>query len=154
MTPVIAIWLALFAAQVAAPAAPASPASPQASGPTVTQAAPKPNPDANGKYHVGDGVTAPQLLYKVDPEFTKKAKKRKINGITIINLIVDTDGNPTNVHVLHSMADSADKKHRAAALSLEQAALDAVKQYKFDPATLQGKPVRVELNVEVNFKIF
>jgi TonB family protein len=154
MTPVIAIWLALFAAQVAAPAAPASPASPQASGPTAMQAAPKPNPDANGKYHVGDSVTAPQLLYKVDPEFTKEAKKRKINGITIINLIVDTDGNPTNVHVQHSMADSADKKHRAAALSLDQAALDAVKQYKFAPATLQGKPVPVELNVEVNFKIF
>jgi protein TonB len=52
------------------------------------------------------------------------------------------------------MADTVDQKHREAALSLDQAALDAVKQYKFTPATLHGKPVAVYLNVEVNFQIF
>jgi len=71
-----------------------------------------------------------------------------------VSLIIDTEGNPTNVHISKSMADTVDQKHREAALSLDQAALDAVKQYKFTPATLHGKPVAVYLNVEVNFQIF
>ncbi len=47
-----------------------------------------------------------------------------------------------------------DKKHQAAAASLDQTAVDTVKQYKFKPAMKDGKPVAVYLNVEVDFQIY
>jgi TonB family protein len=77
-----------------------------------------------------------------------------MQGVTTIGLTIDTQGNPTDLHVVQSMADKADKKHRDAALSLDQAAMEAVAQYRFSPATENGKPVAVRMNVEVNFQIF
>src|ERR1700751_917103 len=51
-----------------------------------------PNPDASGKYHVGDGVSAPQVIYSVDAEFTDKARKKKLNGTCTVGLLVDATG--------------------------------------------------------------
>jgi TonB family protein len=114
----------------------------------------RPNPDSSGRYHVGDGVLEPKLLYQVEPQFTKAARKKKVSGIVLVSLIVGTDGLPTNVSILRSIGSSVDKKHLEAALSLDEAALEAVKKYKFSPATYRGTPVPVELHVEVNFQIF
>ena len=139
----------------------------QAGGPTGTTPVPDPasaqsatqsqSPDTSRSTplrHVGGGVSAPVATYTVAPEYSKEARKRKMEGVTTISLIVSTQGLPVNIHILHSMAEKADKKHRAAALSLDQAALDAVAQYRFLPATENGKPVAVPLNVEVNFRLF
>jgi hypothetical protein len=41
-------------------------------------ASPRPNPDASGKYHVGDGVTAPKLIYSVEPEFSENCARGKL----------------------------------------------------------------------------
>ena len=60
-----------------------------------------------------------------------------------VNLIVDEKGNPKNVRVV-----------RGAGMGLDQKAVDAVKQYKFKAAMEGGRPVAVELNIEVNFQIF
>ena len=102
------------------------------------------------------GVTPPKALYQPEPKFSQLARKQKLSGVATVQLIVDTQGNPANVHIAKSIADTVgkNKKKQAAALSLDQAALDAVKQYKFAPATWHGKPVAVYLNVEVNFQIF
>ena len=73
----------------------------------------------------------------------------------MIGLVVDAQGNPTKVHVVTSMADKiTDEKDRPAALSLDQAALEAVSQYRFEPAKLNGNPIPVELIVKVNFQLF
>ena len=64
-------------------------------------------------------------------------------GIVLVNLIVDQNGMPQNVHVL-----------RGVGMGLDEKAVEAVKQYRFKPAREDGKPVAVELNVEVNFQIF
>jgi TonB family protein len=64
------------------------------------------------------------------------------SGIVLVNLIVDTNGLPRNVHVL-----------RGVGMGLDETAVAAVKQYTFQPAMENGKPVPVELNVEVNFQI-
>jgi TonB family protein len=157
MVPAIALWLALFTPQAATPAPEppaAQPTQQQSPTPDAPEKAPRPNPNAAGKYHVGDSVTPPRATYEVEPVFPKEAKKRKFSGKTVVNLIVDTKGNPVNVHVQKSIADSMDKKLHDIALSLDQAAVDAVTQYKFVPAMMRGKPVPVELNVEVNFQIF
>jgi len=96
-----------------------------------------------GLKHIGGGVSSPELIYKVDPEFSEEARKAKFMGIVLVNLIVDQNGSPQNVHVL-----------RGVGMGLDEKAVEAVKQYRFKPAREGGKPVAVELNVEVNFQIF
>jgi TonB family protein len=111
---------------------------------------------------VGGGVTEPELIYKVDPEFSAQAKKAKASGIVLLGLVVDQQGLPQNVRVLRGFGIGPDgkpdpklkKAARAAADGMNRNAVDAVSQYKFKPATEDGKPVPVALNVEVNFKIF
>jgi len=118
---------------------------------------PRPNPDASGKYHVGDGVTAPKLIYSDEPQFSEKARKQKIAGSCVLSMAVGTDGKVSDVHVVTSIADSLnkpDKKDRAGALSLDEKAVEAVQQYRFEPAIFQGKPVPVDLKVGVSFQVF
>jgi protein TonB len=170
MTHLFVLWLALFAAQATTPVTPppsepptAQPAQPPASvtptTPTPDQAAPanppSPNPDVSVIHQVGGGVTPPKVLSMPEPQFSQLARKQKVSGVATVQLIVDAQGNPANVHITKSIADTVgkNKKKQAAALSLDQAALDAVKQYKFAPATLHGKPVAVYMNVEVNFQL-
>jgi TonB family protein len=113
-----------------------------------------PNPDSFGIYHAGDGVIAPKLIYTVEPEFSEKARKKKIGGDCLVSLIVRTDGTTTDVHVAKSIADTVPKKARDAALGLDQNAVKVVEQYRFTPATYRGTPVPYRLNVEVNYQIW
>jgi protein TonB len=92
---------------------------------------------------IGGGVSSPELIYKVDPEFSEEARRAKFMGIVTVNLVVDQNGNPQNVHLL-----------RGVGMGLDEKAIEAVKQYKFKAARYNGKPVAVQLNVEVNFQIF
>ncbi len=96
-----------------------------------------------GIYHVGGGVAAPQLIFAPDPEFSDEARRAKFQGVCVVSLVVDTHGNPQRVQVLRHLG-----------MGLDQKAVDAVKQYRFKPATLQGKPVPVEVNIEVTFRIY
>ncbi len=92
---------------------------------------------------IGGGVTAPVVIYKVDPEYSPEAHKAKFQGVVTVGLIVDKYGVPQNVHVT-----------RGIGMGLDENAVAAVKQYRFKPAMENGKPVSVFLNMEVNFKIF
>ena len=96
-----------------------------------------------GLMKIGGGVSEPVLTYKVDPEFSEEARKAKFMGVVTVNLVVDQNGNPQNVHLV-----------RGVGMGLDEKAIEAVKQYKFKPARFNGKPVAVQLNVEVNFQIF
>ena len=96
-----------------------------------------------GPRRIGGGVSAPILTYSVEPEFSEEARKAKVAGNVLVNLWVDTNGNPTHVRVI-----------RGVGMGLDEKAVEAVRQYKFKPAMENGKPVLVELNVEVNFQIF
>jgi TonB family protein len=126
----------------------------EAAGSGQSQVAPQQNPDASGKYHVGDGVSPPKLLYAPDPEYTDQARRKRLQGKIVLSLTVDTKGKPQDVRVLHSLSETVGKKLQAAAVGLDEKAVTAVKQYRFDPALLQGKPVSVETTVEVNYRIY
>lgn len=122
---------------------------------TSTLKAPRPNPDAEGKYHVGDGVTAPILIYSVEPSFSEAARKRKLWGKVRTQFIVEMDGSVSNLRVIRSAGeDFKNPKDQKAAATLDEEAIKAVRQYRFKPSTFQGKPVPVELTVEVNFGVF
>jgi protein TonB len=96
-----------------------------------------------GLYHVGGGVSAPQLVYAPDPEFSDEARRAKYQGVCVVSLIVDAQGNPQRVQIVRHLG-----------MGLDEKAVEAVKQYRFKAATLQGKPVPVEVNIEVNFRIY
>ncbi len=96
-----------------------------------------------GLYHVGGGVSAPQLIFAPDPEFSDEARRAKYQGVCVVSLIVDAQGNPQRVQVVRHLG-----------MGLDEKAVEAVKQYRFKAATLQGKPVPVEVNIEVNFRIY
>ncbi len=96
-----------------------------------------------GVMRVGKGVSEPQLIYSVDPEFSDEARRAKYQGVCVVSVIVDAQGNPQHVHVARSLG-----------MGLDEKALEAVKQYKFKPAYYQGHPVAVEIDVVVNFRIY
>jgi Gram-negative bacterial TonB protein C-terminal len=113
----------------------------------------KPQPDASGRYHVGNGVTPPRIVHTEEPDFSKKPRFKKIEGITAVSLTVDAHGDPQDVYVSRSLADSVPKKRRDEAIALDQKAVEAVKRYKFAPATFDGEPVPVAAIVEVHFQV-
>ena len=136
-----------------------TPSPPQTEGdsqqrPTAQSAAPRPNPDASGKYHIGDGVSAPKLIYSVEPEYSERARKEKLNGTCDVALTVDVDGTPKGVHLTRSIADNVSKKLHTAAMELDENCIKTVEKYRFRPAIFQGKPVPVEIKTEVNFEVF
>ncbi|HKO18170.1 MAG TPA: TonB family protein [Acidobacteriaceae bacterium] len=105
-------------------------------------------PGSGGNYggglrHVGGGVSSPEVIYKVEPEFSEEARKAKFMGVVTVTLIVNTQGLPQDVHVI-----------RGVGMGLDDKAVEAVRQYKFKPAMENGHPVPVRVNVEVNFQIF
>jgi outer membrane biosynthesis protein TonB len=146
------VFLALFTAQTTTPSAPPPAVQPTTPAPAQTAPAKPPcrNPDASGKYRIGCGVTAPQLIHKVDPDFPRLPASIKLNLNLMVSLTIDTQGNPVDVHIANSEIDKVDRFSRAAQQRYEDNLVDTVKQYKFKPAAYQGKPVPVELNIEVN----
>jgi periplasmic protein TonB len=96
-----------------------------------------------GLMRPGGGVSAPQVIFSVDPEFSDEARRAKYQGICVVSVIVDAQGNPQRVHVVRPLG-----------MGLDEKAVEAVKQYKFKPAYYQGHPVAVEVNIEVNFRIY
>ncbi len=96
-----------------------------------------------GVFHVGGGVSAPDVLYDPSPEYSEEARKAKYSGTSIVSLIVGPDGLPRNIRVSRSVG-----------LGLDEKAIEAVKQWRFKPAVKDGKPVAVEISVEVSFNLY
>lgn len=96
-----------------------------------------------GLYHVGGGVSAPQVIYSPQPEFTDAARRAKYEGVCIVSLVVDAQGNPQRVRIVRHLG-----------MGLDEKALEAVRRYKFKPAMLQGRPVPVEVQIQVNFHLY
>ncbi len=96
-----------------------------------------------GVYKIGGGVSAPVVIHSVDPEFSEEARKAKVAGNVLVAIIVDANGHPQHVRVI-----------RGIGMGLDEKAVEAVRQYLFKPAMMNGKPVAVEVNFDVNFQIF
>ncbi|MBZ5628650.1 MAG: energy transducer TonB [Acidobacteriia bacterium] len=96
-----------------------------------------------GVFRVGGGVSAPRALFTPDPEYSEEARKAKYQGTVVLWLVVDPNGHPQNIRVARSLG-----------LGLDQKAMDAVRQWKFEPAMKDGRPVAVQINVEVNFRLY
>ncbi len=96
-----------------------------------------------GVYKVGGGISAPQAVSTPDPEYTEEARNAKTQGTCILWLIVDDHGNPRDVRVVRGLGHGLDAK-----------AIEAVKQWRFQPAEKDGHPVNVQISVEVAFRLY
>jgi TonB family protein len=86
--------------------------------------------------------TMPVLVHEVHPRYTDDAKARKVQGNVEVAAVVKADGTVGEVRVTKSL--DAD---------LDQQAIIATKQWTFKPGTVDGKPVDVEVNIELTFKL-
>jgi len=97
-----------------------------------------------GVYRVGGGVSAPVPIFTPEAEFSDEARRAKYQGVCLVSLIVDAQGNPQNVHVVRPLG-----------MGLDEKALEAVRKYKFKPAMKDGRtPVPVLMSIEVNFRLY
>src|ERR1035438_4788298 len=97
-------------------------------------------PLPEGVYRIGNGVTPPQVLSKVDPQYSEEARIAKLTGTVSITLVVGEDGDARNVRALTSPG-----------LSMDDAAIAAVSKWRFKPGLKDGMPVPVSVDVEVQF---
>ncbi len=82
-----------------------------------------------GPYRPGSGVTPPELLKEVRPEFTEEARRLGITGDVVLEIVVRADGSVGDVKVLEGLGGG-----------LNRNAIEAVKQWRFSPARRQGAP--------------
>lgn len=95
-----------------------------------------------GVEHVRTGISPPRAVKTPPVDFSPPAKKFKIQGTCLVQLIVDAKGEPTHIRLVRSLAPS-----------LDQEALRAVAQWRFRPATREGQPVPVIITIEVAFRL-
>jgi TonB family protein len=94
-------------------------------------------------YHVGGRVSAPIPINNVEAEFSDEARRAKYQGVVLVEVLVDAQGYPQNPRVV-----------RALGMGLDEKAIEAVRKYRFKPALMDGRPVAVMINVEVNFHLY
>ena len=104
-------------------------------------AVPAPSPES-GPLPVGDGVVAPRVLERVAPQYTPEARRLRTEGIVRMEAVVRTDGSVEVQRVARSPSPE-----------LAEAAVGALRQWRFTPGTLGGEPVDVRLNIEVSFNL-
>ena len=95
-------------------------------------------------YKPGNGVSLPEVVKEVKPEYTRAAMQAQIQGSVWLECVVTENGDVGDIKVTKSL-DSE--------LGLDQAALDAASQWKFKPGRKDGKPVAVRITIEVTFRL-
>jgi protein TonB len=132
--------------------------------PNATIAVPKPPPPV---VRVGGMLAAPRLVHKVDPVYPADAKTEGVQGIFLIDVMIGKDGAITDARVAASAptperlsemkAAKGPAKWTPAALEgdarLAKAALEAVRQWRYEPMLKDGKPVDAEATLTVKFKL-
>jgi periplasmic protein TonB len=102
---------------------------------------PPPPPARRGPVRVGGQIKEPALIYRVEPVYPGVAISANIEGTVILEAIVDEDGRVETVRVLRSVS------------VLDRAAVEAVKQWRYSPVILNGKPETFILTVAVTFRL-
>lgn len=94
-------------------------------------------------YAVGIGVSAPRVIYNPEPDFSEEARKAKFQGTVTLWAIIGADGRPRNIRVARSLG-----------MGLDEKAVEGVSMWRFQPGMKNGRPVAVEITVEVDFHLF
>lgn len=111
-------------------------------GPTPIDGNLEPEPVSDVPIVVGGAVKKPEILVKTQPRYTELARKAGIQGVVILKAVIDERGYVTNLEI-----------ERGQPMGLDQAAVEAVRSWRFKPATLHGRPVKVYYFLTVNFQL-
>ena len=95
-----------------------------------------------GVYQPGAGIDPPTLVREVRPLYTDEARRQRIEGDVILEIVVRNDGSVGSIRVRRSLGGG-----------LDQRAIEAVRQWRFNPARRHGTPVDVAVEVAVEFKL-
>jgi TonB family protein len=95
-----------------------------------------------GVFRVGGGVSAPEVIYQVTPDYSEQARKSKYQGTVVLSLVVQKDGTVRDIRVTTSLG-----------MGLDEKAIEAVKQWRFRPGMKGGQPVDVSAMIEVTFRL-
>ena len=84
----------------------------------------------------------PQVLWKIEPEYSEEGRKARYQGTVLLALEVDSEGHPRNIRVIQSLG-----------LGLDERAMEAVAKWRFKPGILNGRAVNSPVSVQVSFRL-
>ena len=96
-----------------------------------------------GVFRVGEGVSAPHAVYDPDPEYSEEARKAKCQGTVLLWAVIDAEGHPRDLRIARSLG-----------MGLDEKATEAVSKWRFTPAVKDGRPVAVQISIEVVFRLY
>ncbi len=99
-------------------------------------------PEADPVYDPGGDVTRPKLVHSVEPAFSTKSNEAFVEGTVTVSAVVNTHGTLTELEVLKGLSAAQDRS-----------ALDALKEWRFEPGSKGGKPVNVRVKIQVDFHL-
>jgi len=89
------------------------------------------------------GDTPPKAIHFAEPEYSNEARRKKIQGIVMLSLLVTAEGEPTDIRVEKSLG-----------YGLDEEALKAAARYRFQPAMRDGSPIPKRIMIEMNFRLY
>jgi TonB family protein len=98
--------------------------------------------DPDPVYEPGGDITRPKLVHSVEPAFSTKSNEAFIEGTVTVSAVVSTHGNLTDMQVVKGLSAAQNRS-----------ALDALKEWRFEPGTKDGKPVNVRIKIQVDFHL-
>jgi protein TonB len=96
----------------------------------------------NKPIHLSFGMTKPEVIHQVQPRYSEQARRAAVQGTVIVEAVIDELGQVTNVRLIRGLP-----------MALDLAAMQAIQQWRFKPALLDGRPVKVFYTLTVNFTI-
>lgn len=95
-----------------------------------------------GPYRGGSGIDAPRLLREVKADYSEEGRRRGVTGDVVLEIVVRRDGSVGDVKLLKGLG-----------WGLDERAVQAVRQWRFSPATRSGTPIDVVVEAAVEFKL-
>jgi TonB family protein len=93
--------------------------------------------------HVRDtSIRQPTVIFKVDPEYSEEARRAKYSGTVILSADITPDGRASKIQVVKGLG-----------LGLDEKAIGAVSQWRFNPGTKDGQPITVSITLQVSFRL-
>jgi TonB family protein len=100
-----------------------------------------PDGSPSRRVRVGGVIQPPVRLFNVDPEYPEEAQAARVEGVVILEVVIGVDGRVIQTEVIQSIPE------------LDEAAIDAASQWRYQPVLLNGEPVEVVMNVYINFTL-
>lgn len=107
-----------------------------------TPAPPTATSSSSAALRVGNGVSSPNVISRVDPKYTEEARLASLQGTVRLSIVVGSDGLAHDVSVTVPLG-----------FGLDESAIECIRQWRFQPGALNGRAVNVRAAIEVNFRL-